>query len=81
MESILFTTLTRNSFSMTSEESGEEKWGGLMGERGGCLCNVWLLFYGYPFVSGAGQYFVESKSNSKICRYIKAYFSLYDLSL
>jgi hypothetical protein len=28
MESILFTTLTHNSFSMTSEEFGEEKWGG-----------------------------------------------------
>jgi hypothetical protein len=53
-----------------------------MGERGGgCLCNVWLLFYGYPFVLGAGRYFVESKSNSKICRYIKTYFSLYDLFL
>jgi hypothetical protein len=25
--------------------------------------------------------FVESKSNSKICTYIKTYFSLYDLSL
>jgi hypothetical protein len=45
--------------------------GGFDGGEGGCLCNVWLLFYGYPFVSGAGRYFVESKSNSKICRYIK----------
>jgi hypothetical protein len=35
MESILFTTLTRNSFSMTSEGSGEQKCGGLMGEWGG----------------------------------------------
>jgi hypothetical protein len=35
MESILSTTLTRNSFSMTSEESGEEKWGGFDGGEGG----------------------------------------------
>jgi hypothetical protein len=35
MESILFTTLTCNSFSMTSEGSGEQKFGGLMGEEGG----------------------------------------------
>jgi hypothetical protein len=54
----------------------------LVGEiEGGCLCNVCLPFYGYPFVSGAGRHFVESKSNSKICTYIKTYFSLYDLSL
>jgi hypothetical protein len=54
----------------------------LIGEiEGGCLCNVCLPFYGYPFVSGAGRHFVESKSNSKICTYIKTYFSLYDLSL
>jgi hypothetical protein len=33
----------------------------------------------YLFVSGAGRHFEESKSNSKICRYIKTYFSLYDL--
>jgi hypothetical protein len=44
MESILFTTLTRNSFSMTSEGSGEQKLGGLMGEGGGvsmqCLASI-----------------------------------------
>jgi hypothetical protein len=51
-----------------------------MGEGRGCLCNVWLLFYGYSLVSGVGRYFVESKFNYKICRYIKTYFSLYDLS-
>jgi hypothetical protein len=51
------------------------------GVGGGCLCNVWLLFYGYPLVSAAGRYFVESKFNYKICRYIKTYFSLYNLSL
>jgi hypothetical protein len=52
-----------------------------MGEWGEYLCNVWLLFYGYPLVSAAGQYFIESKFNYKICKYIKTYFSLYDLSL
>jgi hypothetical protein len=54
---------------------------GCDGGGGGYLCNVWLLFYGYPLVSEAGRYFVESKFNYKICRYIKTYFSLYDLSL
>jgi hypothetical protein len=56
-------------------------WGFDGGVGGGCLCNVWLLFYGYPLVSAAGQYFVESKFNYKIYRYIKTYFNLYDLSL
>jgi hypothetical protein len=55
--------------------------GGFDGGRRGCLCNVWLLFYRYPLVSEASRYFVESKFNYKICRYIKTYFSLYDLSL
>ena len=50
-------------------------------EEGGCLWNVWLLFYGYPLVSAAGRYFIESKFNYKIYRYFKTYFSLYDLSL
>jgi hypothetical protein len=36
---VFVVTLIPNSFSMTSEGSGEQKCGGLMGE-GGCLCNV-----------------------------------------
>jgi hypothetical protein len=51
------------------------------GGGGWVCCNVWLLFYGYPLVSAAGRYVVESKFNYKICRYMKTYFSLYNFSL
>jgi hypothetical protein len=78
-------TLARKSFSMTSQGSGEQKCGGFEVGGGGAgigfVCNVWLLFYGYPLVSAAGRYVVESKFNYKIYRYMKTYFSLYDFSL
>jgi hypothetical protein len=48
--------------------------------RGGVFAMSAFYFMGtYLFVSGAGRHFEESKSNSKIYRYIKTYFSLYDL--
>jgi outer membrane receptor for monomeric catechols len=74
-------TLTHKSFSMTSQGSGEQKCGGFEVGGVGFVCNVWLLFYGYPLVSATVRYVVESKFNYKICRYMKTYFSLYDFSL
>jgi hypothetical protein len=46
MESILFTTLTHNSFLMTSKGSGKQKYGGLMGEWGGVYAMSGFYFMG-----------------------------------
>ena len=67
---------------MTSEGSGEQSCRGWTEKGGGWwwVWNVYLVLKGYPFVSAAGRYLVESRFIYKICRYGKAYFSLYDSS-
>jgi hypothetical protein len=80
MESILFTTLTRNSFSMTSEGYGEQKWGGLMGEGGGVYAMSGFYFMGIHWYREPAATSLNLNSITRSVD-IKTYFSLYDLSL